>query len=81
MAPDAVLMLASQLRRDPNPDAIEDAAAALEALAIGGERLPGAAFLDLPAGDIQAGRHVRAILDDLARDMLVHAGREAGPDE
>ncbi len=40
-----------------------------------------AAFLDLLAGDIQAGRHVRAIPDDLARDMLVHAECEAGPDE
>ena len=40
-----------------------------------------AAFLDLLAGDIQAGRHVRAIPDDLARDMLEHARREAGPDE
>ena len=40
-----------------------------------------AAFLDLLAGDIRAGRHVRAIPDDLARDMLVHAECEAGPDE
>ena len=39
------------------------------------------AFLDLLAGDIQAGRHVQAIPDDLARDMLDHAGREAGMDE
>ena len=39
------------------------------------------AFLDLLAGDIRAGRHVRAIPDDLAQDMLEHAGREAGPDE
>ncbi len=39
------------------------------------------AFLDLLAGDIQAGRHVRAIPDDLAHDMLEHARREAGPDE
>ncbi|MDE0047425.1 MAG: type II toxin-antitoxin system PrlF family antitoxin [bacterium] len=39
------------------------------------------AFLDLLAGDIRAGRHVRAMPDDLARDMLEHAGREAGPDE
>ncbi len=39
------------------------------------------AFLDLLAGDIRAGRHVRAIPDDLARDMLEHAEREAGPDE
>ena len=40
-----------------------------------------AAFLDLLAGDIQAGRHVRTIPEDLARDMLEHAGREPGPDE
>ncbi len=39
------------------------------------------AFLDLLAGDIQAGRHVRAIPDDLAQDMLEHAQREARPDE
>ena len=39
------------------------------------------AFLDLLAGDIRAGRHVRAIPDDLAQDMLEHAQREAGPDE
>ena len=32
------------------------------------------AFLDLIAGDIQAGRHVQAIPDDLARDMLDEAG-------
>ncbi len=38
MAPDALRMLARQLRRDPNPDAIEDAACALEAVAIGQER-------------------------------------------
>ena len=40
-----------------------------------------AAFLNLLAGDIQAGRHVQAIPDDLAQDMLEHARREAGPDE
>ena len=40
-----------------------------------------AAFLDLLAGDIRAGRHVRALPDDLAQDMLEHAQREAGPDE
>ena len=40
-----------------------------------------AAFLDLLAGDIQAGRHVRAMPDDLAQVMLEHARREAGPDE
>ena len=39
------------------------------------------AFLDLLAGDIQAGRHVRAIPDGLARDMLEQAGREAGIDD
>ena len=39
------------------------------------------AFLDLLAGDIQAGRHVQAIPDDLAQDMLDHAQREARPDE
>ena len=38
MAPDALRMLAWQLRRDPNPDAIEDAACALEAVAIERER-------------------------------------------
>ncbi len=39
------------------------------------------AFLDLLSGDIQAGRHVQAIPDDLAQDMLEHAQRGAGPDE
>ena len=39
------------------------------------------AFLDLLAGDIQAGRHVRALPDDLAQGMLEHAQREARPDE
>ncbi len=39
------------------------------------------AFLDLLADDIQAGRHVHAIPNDLAQDMLEHARREAGPDE
>ena len=39
------------------------------------------AFLDLLAADIGAGRHVQVIPDDLARDMLEHAQREAGPDE
>ena len=39
------------------------------------------AFLDLLAGDIRAGRHVGAIPDDLVRDMLEHAERDAGPDE
>ena len=40
-----------------------------------------AAFLDLLADDILTGRHVRAVPDDLAQDMLEHAQREAGPDE
>ena len=39
------------------------------------------AFLDLLAGDIRAGRHVRALPDELAQDMLEHAERDAGPDE
>ncbi len=39
------------------------------------------AFLELLTSDIQAGRHVQAIPDDLARSMLEHARREAGPDE
>ena len=39
------------------------------------------AYLDLLAADIRAGRHVQVIPDDLARDMLEHAQREAGPDE
>ena len=39
------------------------------------------AFLDLLASDIRTGRHVRAIPDDLAHDMLEQAQREAGPDE
>ena len=39
------------------------------------------AFLDLLAGDIRAGRHLRAIPDDLAKDMLEHAQHEARPDE
>ncbi len=38
------------------------------------------AFLDLLAGDIRAGRHVRTIPDDLAQDMLEHAELESGPD-
>ena len=49
MAPDALRMLARQLRLDPNPDAIEDAACALEALAIERERPPGAAESSLGA--------------------------------
>ena len=39
------------------------------------------AFLDLLAADIRTGRHVQALPDDLARDMLEHAQREAEPDE
>ena len=35
------------------------------------------AFLDLLAGDIQAGRHIQAIPDDLAQGMLDHVQREA----
>ena len=35
------------------------------------------AFLDLLAADLRAGRHVRAMPTDLARDMLEHAEREA----
>ena len=63
MAPDALRMLARQLRRDPNPDAIEDAACALEALAIGHERQarrprpPGArrAMMQALEDDMEAG--------------------------
>ena len=39
------------------------------------------AFLDLLAGDIEAGRHVQAIPDDLAQNMLECARRDTGPDE
>ncbi len=39
------------------------------------------AFLDLLAGDIGAGRHVRALPDDLAQAMLEHVQREAQADE
>ena len=39
------------------------------------------AFLDLLAGDIQAGRHVQAIPDDLAQGMLDHAERQVRADE
>ena len=39
------------------------------------------AFLDLLAGDLRAGRHVGAMPDDLARDVLEQARREAGLDE
>ncbi len=40
-----------------------------------------AAFLDLLADDIQAGRHVRAIPDYLVQDMLEHVYREPGQGE
>ena len=39
------------------------------------------AFLDLLVADIGTGRHVQALPDDLARDMLEYAQREAEPDE
>jgi len=39
------------------------------------------AFLDLLARDIEAGRNVRALPEDLARSMLAHAGRHADLDE
>ena len=35
-----------------------------------------AAFLDLLARDIEAGRHVRGLPEDLARTMLEHAGHK-----
>ena len=38
------------------------------------------AFLDLLAGDIRAGWHVRELPDDLAQDML-KAAYKTGPDE
>ena len=38
------------------------------------------AFLDLLAGDVRAGRHVQALPDHLAQDMLKHAC-EPGPNE
>lgn len=37
-----------------------------------------AAFLGLLAQDIQAGRHVRGLPDDLARAMLAQVGRDIG---
>ena len=37
-----------------------------------------AAFLGLLAGDLQAGRHVRGLPDELARAMLGQIGRDAG---
>ena len=39
------------------------------------------AFLDLLAGDIQAGRHIQGIPDDLVEDMLEQADREVRFDE
>ena len=39
------------------------------------------AFLDLLAGDIQAGRHIQGIPDDLVQHMLEHAEREMRLDE
>ena len=38
-------------------------------------------FLDLLASDVQAGRHVQAIPEDLARDMLEYAERDARADD
>jgi len=40
-----------------------------------------ATFLGLLAQDIQAGRHVRGLPDDLARAMLAQVGRDTGLDE
>ena len=81
MAPDALRMLARQLRHDPNPDAIEDAACALEALAIGQERqargpgagrrddsAPGRPFVSRPP----AAR--RAMMQALEDDMEARGG-------
>ena len=39
------------------------------------------AFLDLLSGDIQAGRHIQGIPDDLVQDMLEHAESEMRFDE
>jgi len=39
------------------------------------------AFLDLLARDIQAGRHVRSLPEDLARTMLEQAGHSVNLDE
>ena len=39
------------------------------------------AFLDLLARDIQTGRHVQGLPDDLARAMLVQAGRDVSLDQ
>ena len=39
------------------------------------------AFLDLLSSDIQAGRHIQGIPDDLVQDMLEHAEREMRFDE
>ena len=39
------------------------------------------AFLDLLAAGVQAGRHVQAIPEDLAQDMLEYSRREVQADE
>nr|WP_067297496.1 type II toxin-antitoxin system PrlF family antitoxin [Marinobacterium profundum] len=39
------------------------------------------AFLDLLASDIQAGRHVQTLPEDLAQAMLAQAGRSVDLDE
>ncbi|ATE58721.1 type II toxin-antitoxin system PrlF family antitoxin [Thauera sinica] len=39
------------------------------------------AFLDLLAKDIETGRHVQGLPDDLARAMLAHAGHAISLDE
>ena len=51
MKPDALRMLARQLRTDPNSEAVEDAAAALEACARERETL------EKPFGEILGARH------------------------
>ncbi len=38
-------------------------------------------FLDLLASDIQAGRHIQGLPDDLVQDMLDHAGHKVRLDE
>lgn len=40
-----------------------------------------AAFLDLLAADMQSGRSLQSLPDDLARDMLVQAGRPVPLDD
>lgn len=39
------------------------------------------AFLDMLTGDIQAGRHVRSLPDDLAKAMARHLRRSVDPEE